>query len=165
MKSLIPASTLALALLLPSLPEQPLRRRVRGHRGRHGAHRPLPAPGAVQCLPNRCAQLPTLRQALATVFGATGNRAALVIGTTAEKQPEASINVFPSPNDGHFTVAGARPGSALTIVNPLGAIVLKATVVGAALAVDLSHLPAGVYFVRVQQPGLGSLTRQVVVSR
>lgn len=66
-----------------------------------------------------------------------------------------SINIFPNPNDGHFVIMSTYNGSRqvqYTIHNAVGQVVHRADVTlqhGKQHSVDISHLPAGTYMLRI----------------
>lgn len=74
------------------------------------------------------------------------------IGEVGSKE---SINIFPNPNDGHFVIMSTYNGSRqvqYTIHNAVGQVVHRADVTlqhGKQHRVDISHLPAGTYMLRI----------------
>ena len=59
------------------------------------------------------------------------------------------LHVWPNPApDGHFTLTGVAPGTALAVYDALGRLVWRGRANGPQTRVDLSHQPPGVYALR-----------------
>lgn len=78
-----------------------------------------------------------------------------------ENESTACANVYPNPTTGNVTVTGKDLKQA-EVLNTLGQRVATAVGEGETLQVDLSGLPAGVYFVNVTDSEGRKCTRKVV---
>ena len=78
-----------------------------------------------------------------------------------ENKDEASVTLHPNPTTGLVTVMGKDLKSA-EVVNMLGQHVAKAQGEGERLTVDISSLPAGIYFVNITDSEGRKCVRKVV---
>lgn len=65
------------------------------------------------------------------------------------RHAEVPLSIYPNPTTGDFTLAGARPGSKVSIYNQLGLLVYE-QVCHQSREKFVLHLPNGVYFVKVE---------------
>lgn len=80
------------------------------------------------------------------------------------KSTVPTVHLYPSPNDGHFTVEGAEPGSILTLLNALGNPVRTFRLPSRVATVEATDLRKGVYFAQIAgADGRVLATRRVVV--
>lgn len=70
-------------------------------------------------------------------------------------EPENSLVVYPNPTSGVFTIATSPSRYRVDVLNTGGSLVQSFSGSGDQLKGDLSHLPAGMYFVRVLDLGNG----------
>ncbi len=76
--------------------------------------------------------------------------------TINEAMPNGIVSIYPNPNAGQFTIAlnGLEEAATVDVMNMLGATVYtKGNVRNAALQVNISNQPKGVYFVKVTSNG------------
>jgi hypothetical protein len=72
------------------------------------------------------------------------------------------LKVYPNPSNGQITVeTGSRSSSDLIVVDALGETLLRKTSRAAAEDLDLSNLPKGIYFLRIENEE-GSRTVKIV---
>ncbi len=77
----------------------------------------------------------------------------------------ASMSIFPNPNDGKFTVSFTEMNTekvSVQIINTLGQVVSEGGVVNNSLEVDIRNSGAGIYMIRITD-GIHSATRQIIV--
>lgn len=71
--------------------------------------------------------------------------------SSVHEPPGLNINVFPNPTSDHVTLRYNRLASGvLSLVESSGKVVLQETVSGHTSNLDTSHLPAGLYLVRLE---------------
>jgi glucose/arabinose dehydrogenase len=64
------------------------------------------------------------------------------------------FQVYPNPTDGKMTIAGLKPGDQISILNITGKKMIQfAASNDSESKTDLSNLPSGVYFIRVERDG------------
>lgn len=77
----------------------------------------------------------------------------------------ASMSIFPNPNNGEFTVSFSEINTenlTVQIVNTLGQIVSEGEVVNNSLEVDIREAGAGIYMIRITD-GTNFATKQIIV--
>ena len=79
----------------------------------------------------------------------------------AEKRENLHCTIHPNPTNGMVTVAGTNLSQAM-VVNSLGQCVATAQGEGGSLTVDISGLPAGIYFVNITDSEGRKCVRKVV---
>lgn len=75
---------------------------------------------------------------------------ALTTGLNGTSANETSINIYPNPSDGIFTLQSNEEIQQVVIRNMLGEIVLISGNKNAVETIDLSNQPAGIYFITVR---------------
>ena len=81
----------------------------------------------------------------------TAHYSALDDGTTdIPNRPEVSISVFPNPAADSFVISGITENTLVTVTDLSGRTVLQ-QIVAPNESVSVSHLPQGIYFVRVNE--------------
>ena len=67
------------------------------------------------------------------------------------------IKLFPNPATNMFTITSTRQITSVVISNPLGQVVYSLQVASGNLqtSVDVSMLPGGIYFVKINGPSTG----------
>ena len=80
---------------------------------------------------------------------------------------DLDLDLFPNPSQGWFKLAGKalEGGGRLEVVDPLGRTLVEQVLEGSrsTVAMDLGHLPAGMYFVRFQDIQDRQITLRLVV--
>jgi trimeric autotransporter adhesin len=79
--------------------------------------------------------------------------------TALEEEKSRRISIFPNPNEGAFVVVGAQAGEIL-ILNALGQAVRGIELKATGDRVEISELPAGIYFVVC-----GEVKEKIIVSK
>ncbi len=83
------------------------------------------------------------------------------IGIPALEQAQ-DIQLFPNPTTGLLTITSAQsPIVRIDICNLVGKVVMNSEVAGTSVRMDISELPAGIYFLRIQTE-LGTVIKRVV---
>jgi hypothetical protein len=74
-----------------------------------------------------------------------------VVGIKENRTHEDLLTVYPNPGKGVFTIGNAKDITLLKVYNIQGTEVFKTKVESENTSIDLSHLPAGMYFIRVNR--------------
>lgn len=82
-------------------------------------------------------------------------------GMADEQLSDASMNVYPNPTAGNFTLELGVGGGELQIYNVLGEQVLSSEINGQKSQFDLSSSPNGIYFIKVKTEG-GEVVKKLV---
>lgn len=78
--------------------------------------------------------------------------------------PQLSVSVVPNPASESFTVnTSSLDNATVKIMDVLGNVVLKETVLVESKKIDVSNFKNGIYFVIVEAPGAKTVSRKVVV--
>ncbi len=86
-------------------------------------------------------------------------------GVDEKPSPQDGITITPNPTSTSFTISGVDNILSVKIMNSVGMEVSRTSlVVSGKLEVDVSELPAGVYFVQVRTPA-GIISKPVVIVR
>ena len=81
-----------------------------------------------------------------------------------ELTPALSITVAPNPASSYFTVkANSEDGATIQVVDVLGNVVLKETLMGSSKTINTESFRNGVYFVRVEAENQRPINRKVIV--
>ena len=82
-----------------------------------------------------------------------------------EEKPSLSVNVAPNPASDYISIKATGANNAsVTIVDVLGNVVLKETVVGSnGKKINVTKFRNGIYFVMVEAEGAKAVTRKVIV--
>lgn len=73
----------------------------------------------------------------------------LLTGVPSENTQSYSLNVYPNPNTGYFTVSGVTRGQAIELYNYLGQRISSRIAENSTALFDIYSIPNGVYFLRV----------------
>ena len=71
----------------------------------------------------------------------------IVHKTTCESR---DISIFPNPTTDVAVIADISKNSEIQIISPNGKIIQSVRISDASFTLDLSHLPAGIYFMKIQ---------------
>jgi len=84
---------------------------------------------------------------------------------SVEEKPSLSVNVAPNPANDYISIKATGANNAsVTIVDVLGNVVLKETIVGAnGKNLNVAKFRNGIYFVMVEAEGAKAVTRKVIV--
>jgi len=81
-----------------------------------------------------------------------------------EQAPSLSVNVAPNPASDYIKVkAEGVHGATAKIMDVLGNIVMKETIIGSSKTIDVSKFRNGIYFIVVEAPGAKTVNRKVIV--
>ena len=74
----------------------------------------------------------------------------LITGEEEKEQAGLKVLIYPNPTEGMIKISGINRGaSRIYLYSPAGTCVYHAALNGTQSEVDVSHLPAGIYFYRV----------------
>ena len=77
----------------------------------------------------------------------------LIINLAADagiENNETTFSVYPNPNNGVFKIEGENAGEDLRIIDLTGKIVFEAQLKNTIETINISYLPAGIYFLTIQ---------------
>lgn len=74
------------------------------------------------------------------------------------------LNVYPNPSNGHFTIVYGAVDAQLIIMNSFGQIVASRKTSSFITQMDLSYLPAGMYFVQISS-GTKNIIQKISISK
>jgi alpha-glucosidase (family GH31 glycosyl hydrolase) len=80
--------------------------------------------------------------------------------------PAAMVHIYPNPSEGRFTLTVDRGFSSatLTVLNTLGQTVMTQSLTSfGSAAIDLGHLPKGIYTIRVSDRDDRSVVKRIVL--
>ncbi len=81
--------------------------------------------------------------------GCQNNNCAFVVTEIQNINNSSSIQIYPDPNQGHFTVAGATPGQVIELYNYMGEKVMSINATKTVTQVDISTQSSGIYLLRI----------------
>lgn len=85
-----------------------------------------------------------------------------VSGSVSEAQmPDFSI--YPNPASGTFVVSSVDALSSISVFNALGSQVMEMADPASIQVIDLSSMPKGIYFIRVQDKDRNTVTRKMIL--
>ena len=82
---------------------------------------------------------------------------------TSELFTEGSINVFPNPNGGLFSINSTTKICSVEIINILGEKIYADLVAASSKNINLSNEPSGIYMVRLKNDARGIVTKKISV--
>lgn len=98
-----------------------------------------------------------------TYVDSIGVRFNFVLGVE-ENTPDLAITVAPNPANSYFKVkTNDVQDATIRVVDVLGNVVLKETVIGTSKTVNTESFRNGIYFVTVEAEGSQAITRKVIV--
>lgn len=78
--------------------------------------------------------------------------------------PQLSVGVSPNPASESFTVTtGINENASIKILDVLGNVVFKETIISESKDINISKFKNGVYFVIVEAPGAKAVNRKLIV--
>lgn len=86
-------------------------------------------------------------------ISSTSSTTLVTVCVAAQEPLPASIQVFPNPNNGRFTVRGFASAAHVEVYDLRGVRVASESTAGKSVAVDLSSQAKGLYFLRVEMDG------------
>ena len=81
-----------------------------------------------------------------------------------EIKPELKVSVAPNPANSYVTVVtNGVDGATVRMVDVLGNVVMKETVIGTSKTINVANFRNGIYFVTVEAKGAKTINRKVIV--
>ncbi|MDR2971673.1 MAG: leucine-rich repeat protein [Bacteroidales bacterium] len=90
------------------------------------------------------------------------NIVGIEVGIDEWKIENGELEIYPNPTGGELKIATSEyPISDIRIYDVVGKLVVQSKIVQSEIEINISHLPTGIYFVRIQTEN-GVVTRKVV---
>ena len=87
-----------------------------------------------------------------------------IVAVTCENNDFSTINIYPNPNIGRFTIDGVKQNAVLIIFNTLGEKMTEQNISSEKTEIYLSNLPSGIYFVQMISER-GSVIQKISVNK
>jgi len=72
-----------------------------------------------------------------------------IVAVTCENNDFSTINIYPNPNTGSFTIDGVKQNTVLIIFNTIGEKITEQNISSEKTEIHLSNFPSGIYFVQI----------------
>lgn len=87
-----------------------------------------------------------------------------IVAVTCENNNFSTINIYPNPNIGRFTIDGVKQNAVLIIFNTLGEKMTEQNISSEKTEIYLSNLSSGIYFVQINSEK-ESVTQKISINK
>ncbi|CAN5266328.1 hypothetical protein BH09BAC5_BH09BAC5_12890 [soil metagenome] len=89
---------------------------------------------------------------------------ATLTGISEQNNSNLSVNIFPNPSNGTFSIESTTENSTIEIANTLGEIIYSSQINSDKAEIDLSNQPTGIYFATIQN-GEEIIYKKIIIAK